>query len=189
MNNGEGDRFFTIGHSNRSLEEFIELLQEGGIEQVVDVRKLPGSNKYPHFNADTLAASLSEAGIDFIRSAPLTGRRPVSKDVSFEVNAWWENRSFHNYADYALSAEFSAGLAELIKQEPARRVALMCSEAVWWRCHRRIIADHLLAHDENVHHIVGKNQIKPAELSSGALIGSDKSVTYPLDQELVPAAP
>ena len=189
MNNREESRFFTIGHSNRSLEEFIELLQEGGIGQVVDVRKLPGSNKYPHFNADTLAASLSEVGIGFTRSAPLTGRRPVSKDVPFEVNAWWENRSFHNYADYALSDEFSAGLAELLGQETPQRVALMCSEAVWWRCHRRIITDHLLAHGENVQHIVGKNQIKPAELSSGALIGGDKRVTYPSDKELASDTP
>ncbi|MFC8304060.1 DUF488 family protein [Specibacter sp. NPDC057265] len=189
MNDGDGGRFFTIGHSNRSLDEFLELLQEGGIEQLVDVRKLPGSTKYPHFNADTLAASLSEVGIDFIRSAPLTGRRPVSKEVSFEVNAWWENRSFHNYADHALSEEFSAGLAELLQNPQAPRVALMCSEAVWWRCHRRIITDHLLAHGELVQHIIDKHQIKAAELSAGALIGSDKGVTYPVVKETEPGSP
>lgn len=189
MNDGEGGRFFTIGHSNRSLDEFLQLLQESGIEQLVDVRKLPGSTKYPHFNADTLAASLSRAGVDFMRSAPLTGRRPVSKDVSFEVNAWWENRSFHNYADHALSGEFSTGLTELLKSPKAPRMALMCSEAVWWRCHRRIITDHLLARGEQVHHIIDKNQIKAAELSTGALIGKGKIVTYPLVKETEPGSP
>ena len=168
---------FTIGHSNRPLDEFLELLQESAIEQVADVRKLPGSNKYPQFNNDALEASLAENGIKLIRLEGLTGRRPVSKDVPFEVNAWWENRSFHNYADHALSGEFHEALAAV--RSAAARTALMCSEAVWWRCHRRIIADHLLARGGEVLHILGRNQVKQAELSQGAVIGVDHEVTYP----------
>lgn len=182
MNSRTEGKFFTVGHSNRSLGEFIGLLQESAIEQVVDVRKLPGSTKYPHFNNDALRASLLEKGIELLRSDALTGRRPVSKNVPFEVNAWWENRSFHNYADHALSLEFSTGLAAIREQNTTRRIALMCSEAVWWRCHRRIIADHLLAHGENVLHILGSNQIKSAELSVGAIIGRDQTITYPTGQ-------
>ena len=168
---------FTIGHSNRPLDEFLELLRESDIEQVVDVRKLPGSTKYPQFNSGALKESLAENGITLIRLEGLTGRRPVSKDVPFEVNAWWENRSFHNYADHALSAEFSEALEEI--WSAASRTALMCSEAVWWRCHRRIIADHLLARGGEVLHILGKHQVNEAELSQGAVVGSDHEVTYP----------
>ncbi|MBD7994582.1 DUF488 domain-containing protein [Arthrobacter sp. Sa2CUA1] len=170
---------FTIGHSNRSLDEFLELLQESAIEQVADVRKLPGSKKYPQFNNDALEASLAEHGIKLIRLEALTGRRPVSKDVPFEVNAWWENRSFHNYADHALSAEFREALEELLGTAASSRTALMCSEAVWWRCHRRIIADHLLVRDAEVCHILGKGQVKPAELSAGAVVDTDRGLTYP----------
>ena len=171
---------FTIGHSNRSLDEFLDLLQESAIEQVADVRKLPGSTKYPQFNNDALEASLAEHGIKLIRLEALTGRRPVSKDVPFEVNAWWENRSFHNYADHALSPEFSEALEEI--RSAASRTALMCSEAVWWRCHRRIIADHLLARGGEVLHILGKHQVKEAELSQGAVVSADHEVTYPAVQ-------
>ncbi|MBD8042710.1 DUF488 domain-containing protein [Arthrobacter sp. Sa2BUA2] len=170
---------FTIGHSNRPLDEFLELLQESAIEQVADVRKLPGSKKYPQFNNDALEVSLAEHGIKLIRLEALTGRRPVNKDVPFEVNAWWENRSFHNYADHALSAEFREALAALLGTSASSRTALMCSEAVWWRCHRRIIADHLLVRDAEVCHILGKGQVKPAELSAGAVVDADRGLTYP----------
>ncbi|MDN5839232.1 MAG: DUF488 domain-containing protein, partial [Yaniella sp.] len=97
---------FTIGHSNRDLTDFVELLRQQAIEQVVDVRKLPGSKRYPQFNEDTLAQGLSEHGIELTRNQGLTGRRRVSKNLAFETNAWWKNRSFHNYADHALSPEF-----------------------------------------------------------------------------------
>ncbi len=169
----------TIGHSNRSLDEFLELLQEHGIEQVLDVRKLPGSNKYPQFNADTLSAALREHGITLLRKEALTGRRPVSKIIPFEVNAWWQVRSFHNYADHAMSEEFRQALTELQELGSEHATALMCSEAVWWRCHRRLITDHLLAHNVKVLHILGHASSKPAELSDGAVVGPDLSVSYP----------
>jgi uncharacterized protein (DUF488 family) len=172
--------FFTIGHSNRPLQDFTDLLRASAIEQVMDVRRLPGSARYPQFNDDILGSALAESGIHLVRLEALTGRRPVSKVVPFEVNAFWQNRSFHNFADHALSADFRAALAALRQAGGQLRTAVMCSEAVWWRCHRRIIADHLLAHGEDVRHILGANQVKPAELTAGAVVHSDESVTYPL---------
>ncbi len=162
--------FLTIGHSNRSLEEFIDLLRDSGAEVVVDVRKLPGSNANPQFNEDVLGDALAAVGIELRRLDGLTGRRPVSRDVPFEVNGWWENRSFHNYADHALGAEFAADIAVLLDWGDERRCAVMCSEAVWWRCHRRIIADYLLAHDREVLHVLGPGQTAEAVLSSGAVV-------------------
>lgn len=169
---------YTVGHSDRSIEDFIALLRSVDIEQVVDVRRLPGSRKHPQFDEDALRESLDAAGIRFDRIAELGGRRPVSKEVPFEVNAFWQNRSFHNYADHALSDEFRAGLHELVGYGRELRTTVMCSEAVWWRCHRRIIADHLLARGEEVFHLMGGGRAQPAELTSGALVDGDR-VVYP----------
>lgn len=170
--------FYTIGHSNRSIEEFYELLEEHNIAHVVDVRKLPGSKRYPHFNADTLGNYLAEQDVQFSRSAGLTGRRKVSKDIPFQVNAWWQNRSFHNYADHALSQEFHEALRDLEKRGTETSTAIMCSEAVWWRCHRRIIADYLLVHNHQVEHILGPGQLMSAELSDGAVVQDDGTIHY-----------
>lgn len=170
--------FYTIGHSNRSIEEFSELLEEHNIAHVVDVRKLPGSKRYPHFNADTLGDYLADQDVEFSRSAGLTGRRKVSKDVPFEVNAWWQNRSFHNYADHALSQEFHEALSDLEKLGTEMSTAIMCSEAVWWRCHRRIIADYLLANKHRVEHIMGPGQLMTAEFSDGAVVQDDGTIHY-----------
>lgn len=175
---------FTIGHSNRDLSEFLALRADNDIERIVDVRRLPGSTRYPQFNEDALRASLHEHGIAYSRSEALTGRRRVSKTVPFEVNAWWRNRSFHNYADHALSEEFRAGITELRELGDTQRTAVMCSEAVWWRCHRRIIADYLLAAGDEVVHVLGEGQTAAAELSSGAVMGAaEGTLTYPPDAE------
>ncbi len=170
--------FFTVGHSTRSIEEFIELIRSADIESVIDVRRLAGSRWYPQFDEDSLRDSLDGAGIRFGRIAELGGRRPVSKEVPFEVNAFWQNRSFHNYADYALSEEFRDGFAQLRERGREHRTSVMCSEAVWWRCHRRIIADHLIAHGEQVVHLMSPQQHPTASLTAGAVIG-DRLVTYP----------
>jgi len=164
---------FTIGHSDRSLAEFVGLLEQSAVETIVDVRRLPGSNRYPQFNQDNLTASLEENGLGYSWAHGLTGRRPKSKTVPPEVNAWWENQSFHNYADHALSDEFRDSLAHLREQGQDRRLAVMCSEAVWWRCHRRIAAG------EQVLHIMGGGRVEPAELSSGAIVQDDLGITYP----------
>lgn len=170
---------FTIGHSTRTIDEFLLLLQENRVESLVDVRRLPGSRRYPQFDQEALAASLRDAGIGYRRAEGLTGRRPVSRDVPFETNAWWQNRSFHNYADHALSTDFEVALDDLRAEGQLRRVTVMCSESVWWRCHRRIIADHLLARDELVRHILGPGHVDPAALSAGAVVRADGAVTYP----------
>lgn len=169
---------YTVGHSTRAIDEFIDLLRQAGVDFLVDVRRLPGSRAHPQFNEDALAASLAEHRIEYERIAELAGRRSASKDVPFETNAWWENRSFHNYADHALSEEFAVGLARLLELSAVHSVAVMCSEAVWWRCHRRIISDHLLAGGESVVHLIDAAPGSPAVLSAGAEVAAN-TVTYP----------
>lgn len=180
----------TVGHSTHPLEDFIELLRGAQVGAIVDVRRLPGSNRYPWFNEDALAESLPGARIAYRRAASLGGRRNVSRDVPHDINALWRNRSFHNYADHALGEEFAEGLDELIRRsEPVDEdgasdtaTAVMCSEAVWWRCHRRIIADHLLARGIAVGHLMPDGRVVPAELTPGA-VARDGTVVYPAAPE------
>ncbi|MFD5225107.1 DUF488 family protein [Microbacterium sp. NPDC058342] len=169
----------TVGHSTHPLEDFLTLLVDAGAAAVVDVRRLPGSTRYPWFDEDALAMSLRAAGMGYSRIEELTGRRPRQHDVPDDVNALWRNRSFHNYADHALGDEFAAGLDELIELADARHPpAVMCSEAVWWRCHRRIIADHLLARGIAVAHLMPDGRVVPAALTAGALADGVR-VEYP----------
>lgn len=168
---------FTVGHSTHPLAEFLDMLGDNGVEHLVDVRKLPGSRRFPHFDQDALRDSRAGAGIGYDWVEPLTGRRKVSTTVPFEVNAFWNNRSFHNYADHALSEEFVSAVETLV--DAPRATVLLCSEAVWWRCHRRIITDHLLARGVEVTHIMGPSQTQAATLTAGAVVGPDHQVTYP----------
>jgi len=171
--------FFTIGHSNRSLEEFVELLNSADIELVADIRKFPRSRANPQFNVDTLAASLAPFDISYEPMSVLGGRRGVVKSMPPDVNGLWRNLSFHNYADYALSEEFSVGLRDLLKRGREQRCAIMCSEAVWWRCHRRIVTDYLIASGETVSHIMALGRLEPAQLTQGAVIRPDGKLVYP----------
>ena len=171
--------FFTVGHSNRSLEEFVELLSGAEVRVLADVRRIPRSRANPQFNQDVLGGSLAPFGISYELMSALGGRRGIVKSVSPDVNGLWRNLSFHNYADYALSAEFGAGLRHLIEQGSERRCAVMCSEAVWWRCHRRIIADYLLVADARVFHILGRDSVAPASLTKAATPQLDGTLTYP----------
>jgi uncharacterized protein (DUF488 family) len=171
--------FYTVGHSTRSLEELAALLGVGGIELVADVRTVPKSRTNPQFNQATLPQSLAAFGLAYEPMPELGGLRGRSKTVGPEVNGLWENASFHNYADYALSNEFHAGLDRLVALGRERRTAVMCSEAVWWRCHRRIIADYLLARGETVLHLMGPDRVEPARLTEGALVNRDRTVAYP----------
>ncbi|MBD8010895.1 MULTISPECIES: DUF488 family protein [Microbacterium] len=171
----------TVGHSTHPLEEFTGLLRAADVGAVIDVRRLPGSNRYPWFNADALAASLPEQDIRYLRIEQLGGRRNLQRDVPDEVNGMWRNRSFHNYADYALSGEFAEGVDELlaVAEDVAGAAAVMCSEAVWWRCHRRIIADHLLARGVAVGHLMPDGRVAEATLTPGAE-PRDGTVEYPV---------
>jgi uncharacterized protein (DUF488 family) len=171
--------FFTIGHSTRPIGEFIELLTASEVGVVVDVRTVPRSRTNPQYNREALPESLSEFQIAYQHVAELGGLRPRAQDVAPDVNAFWENQSFHNYADYAMGSGFRSGLAKLRELGRVRRCAVMCAEAVWWRCHRRIIADYLLAAGEQVFHILGPHSVTPASLTKGAALQSDGAPTYP----------
>ena len=173
--------FFTIGHSTRPVDEFISLVGGVGIERVVDVRTIPRSRTNPQYNSDSFAQTLAKAGIDYEHSAALGGLRGVNRDIAPDLNAFWQNRSFHNYADYAMGDAFRAALAELRERGHATPSVIVCAEAVWWRCHRRIIADCLIAAGETVLHIMGPDHVDAAKLTPAARIGGDGSVTYPAE--------
>ena len=147
--------FFTIGHSTRPIDEFVALLMTAEVKLVVDVRTVPRSRTNPQFNRDALPSSLASHGVAYEHFAALGGLRGKQPGVSPDVNAFWENASFHNYADYALSAEFRSGLEKLRERGHATRSTVMCAESLWWRCHRRIISDYLIAAGDEVLHILG----------------------------------
>lgn len=170
--------FHTIGHSTHEIADFIGLLKQAGIVRLIDVRSIRRSRTNPQFNQDTLPAALAPDGIAYTAMADLGGRRSRQHNVAPEVNGYWENASFHNYADYALQPAFRAALAELRTMGHTGRCAIMCAEVVWWRCHRRIIADHLLAAGEIVCHIL-PDRIDAASLTPGARLNADGLVTYP----------
>jgi uncharacterized protein (DUF488 family) len=169
--------FYTIGHSTRPLEAFVDLLRDCEVRLVVDVRTVPRSRTNPQYNRDTLPRSLAEFQIGYEHIAALGGLRGHKRDVPPSVNGFWQNKSFHNYADYALSQEFRDGLARLRTLGHATTCAIMCAEAVWWRCHRRIIADYLIAAGETVCHILGPGHVDPARLTQAARAGPD-GLTY-----------
>ena len=160
--------FYTIGHSTRSIEEFVALLQECGVRLVVDVRTVPRSRTNPQYNRDALPDALAPFQIGYEHVAALGGLRGKKRDVAPDVNGFWQNKSFHNYADYALSDEFESGLDELMAAAAEQRTAIMCAEAVWWRCHRRIIADYLLLRGRSVIHLMGEGRNEPARITPAA---------------------
>ncbi|MAN76443.1 MAG: DNA repair protein [Rhizobiales bacterium] len=170
---------FTVGHSNHSLETFIAMIGAARVDAVIDVRSFPRSKTNPQFNIDTFAHALSLHQIDYGHWPDLGGRRKRQANVSTDTNGLWNNLSFHNYADYALTTQFQSDLDRLIAFASHRCPALMCSEAVWWRCHRRIITDYLIARDIEVLHIMGEGKISAAKLSPGATVGGDDLVRYP----------
>lgn len=172
--------FYTIGHSTRPLETFVEMLRAAGVAVVADIRTVPKSRTNPQYNKETLPDSLAEFQVGYDHIAELGGLRGKAKVVAPDVNGFWENQSFHNYADYAAFSEsFRSGLDRLIARGRKRRCAMMCSEAVWWRCHRRLVADHLIARGETVFHLMGTERIEPARLTKGAQIQPSGAVVYP----------
>ena len=173
---------YTIGHSTRSTDELIALLRENGVDLLVDVRTVPRSRFNPQFNTDALPAPLAEAGIGYRHIAALGGLRHRQKDAPPSRNTLWRNDAFRNYADYAATDRFRDGLAELRGLAQDHRCAIMCAEAVWWRCHRRIIADYLLAAGEGVTHIMGPGNTEPAALTPGAEPQPDGTILYPAPQ-------
>jgi len=171
--------FFTIGHSTRPRDDFVALLREAEVRVVADVRTIPRSRTNPQYNADALEPALAAYQIGYEHIAALGGLRGRQRDVPPTLNAFWQNESFHNYADYAMSEAFRTGLARLRELGRQHSCAIMCAEAVWWRCHRRIIADYLLAANERVLHILAPGSISPAHMTDGVRVGSSGVLTYP----------
>jgi len=170
---------FTIGHSTRSLEEFLALLAEFGVRHLADVRAIPRSRTNPQFNRDTLPRALRAAGVTYHHAAALGGRRRRGH-ADPARNALWRNEAFHAYADHAETEPFRQPLDELLAAARPPHLAVMCAEALWWRCHRRIIADYLLARALPVAHIMAAGKCEPARLTPGAQVMPDATVQYPL---------
>lgn len=169
---------YTIGHSTHPIEEFTAWLQSAGVDFIVDVRTIPRSRTNPQFNLDALPQALKKAGIGHRHIAELGGLRSRQKQLQESPNTFWENKSFRNYADYALSDAFRKGLDELEALVAKHACALMCAEAVWWRCHRRIIADYLLAEGYPVFHIMGMGKIEPARMTEAAAPVGERMLRY-----------
>jgi uncharacterized protein (DUF488 family) len=161
-------RIWTIGHSTRKIDIFLSLLQENGIKVVADVRMFPGSKRYPQFGREALAESLSKAGIRYEHFPELGGRRKAKPDSR---NTAWRNESFRGYADYMETEDFGNGIARLVDlANESGPTAIMCAEAVWWRCHRSLISDYLKARGVEVIHILDRKKTEPHPFTSAARI-------------------
>jgi uncharacterized protein (DUF488 family) len=169
---------YTIGHSTRSIGELIALLNEHAVEVLVDVRRFPGSRRHPQFGSAALAASLGAAGVGYRHAEALGGRRAADISAA-SPNTAWRNAAFRAYADYMATPPFRAALDELIAVASDRTAAIMCAEAVPWRCHRRLITDALLARGLPVADIIGPGPASPARLSEHARVLADGGVIYP----------
>lgn len=177
MVDASGATVYTIGHSTQSGEAFVERLRGAGIGVLADVRTFPGSRRYPHFNQEALVERLPEAGIEYAWLKALGGRRRSTLgDAS--PNVGLRHPSFRNYADHMLTPEFRGGIAALLEHARRARTAIMCAEAVYWRCHRRLVSDYLLAGGASVLHIMPDGTIRPHTLTPGAQLNSDGNLIY-----------
>ncbi len=159
---------FTIGHSTRSLDELVAALRAHGIERLVDIRSFPMSRRLPQFNRESLEAELPKSGIEYVWMKALGGRRKKIRDDS--PNTALRSDSFRNYADYMLTPEFRHAAAELVRMAEARPTAFMCAERVYFRCHRKMVSDYLVAHGHTVMHIDGAGPLRPHTLMEVARI-------------------
>jgi len=169
---------FTIGHSTRPLDEFIELLRANDVQRVIDIRTIPRSRHNPQFNRDTLGPALRKSGIAYVHLRKLGGLRHAKRD---SVNLGWHNTSFRGFADYMGTPEFATGLARAIKLAEAKPSALMCAEAVPWRCHRSLVADALMVRGIQVQDIVSASLPRPHKLTPFARVRGMR-ITYPNDK-------
>jgi uncharacterized protein (DUF488 family) len=167
MKHNEQLEVWTVGHSTRSGAEFIQILKSFEIATLVDIRTYPGSRRYPQFNQAELSASLEAAGIQYVHAPNLGGRRRARKD---STNIAWRNEQFRGYADYMETQEFREAMAELLKLAQRKRTAIMCAEAVWWRCHRSLVSDYLKAAGIVVNHILTEKKSEVHPYTSAATI-------------------
>ena len=185
MTREPGDTIFTIGHSTRTLADFVALLRQVDVTLLVDVRSIPRSRMTPQFNKDTLPAALAAEGIGYQHLDALGGRRHHRKGAPPSENMYWRVAAFRHYADYAETNDFRTGLQALLELARDDRCAIMCAEAVWWRCHRRIITDYLLAGGTPVEHIMGLGQVVSATLTPGARVLADGTLRYPAPDDVI----
>lgn len=171
MKTSEKNTIYTIGHSTRAIAEFLDLLKSFNIKIVADIRSLPGSRKFPQFNQENLKLSLEENGIEYIYIANLGGRRKVNPDSK---NTTWRNKSFQAYADFMETDSFENGMGNLTKLALKKPTAMMCSEAVWWRCHRSMVSDYLKAKGWEVLHIMSRGKATEHPYTSSARIVGEK---------------
>jgi len=166
---------WTIGHSNRTLDDFVTLIRSHRIALVADVRRFPGSRRYPHFNKEALGAALAEQGVGYLHFPELGGRR---KALAGSRNSAWRNEAFRGYADYMETEEFRSAISRLTWEALRRRTAIMCAEALWWQCHRSLIADYLKAAGWQVLHILGPQKTEEHRYTEPACISGDGNLTY-----------
>jgi uncharacterized protein (DUF488 family) len=176
--NGKKDVIFTIGHSNRTFDEFVELLRSNGVKRVMDIRTIPRSRHNPQFNRETLGSALKKFGIAYVHLKKLGGLRHADPE---SINLGWHNASFRGFADYMQTAEFEAGLERAMKLAESKLSALMCAEAVPWRCHRSLVADALLIRGYQVLEIVGASRPRIHTLTPFARVRG-MQITYPTDK-------
>ncbi len=169
---------FTIGHSTRTLDAFLAALAAARVDSVADVRRFPQSRRHPHFNAENLAPALDLAGIAYRHFPDLGGRRGNRVDGLASPHTLWREAPFRNFADYAETPPFRAALARLIAMSETGRPAILCAEAVWWRCHRRIITDYLIARGIAVEHIFDEEKRAAATMTPGARPRADGTILY-----------
>jgi uncharacterized protein (DUF488 family) len=173
---------YTIGHSTHAIERFLELLAMHEIQCLADVRRFPGSRRLPHFNQDDFAAALGKASVEYRWFQELGGRRGRVKDDQLPQprpdNTALRNDSFRNYADYMVTAEFAETIAQLRNKSEKSRTAIMCSEGLYWKCHRRLISDYLLGQNVEVQHIMPDGKLRAHELTPGAVFTAG-TLTYP----------
>ncbi len=172
-------RAFTVGHSTRTLDELLRVLADGGVETLVDVRTVPRSRRHPHFAGDALALSLPAAGLEYVHAPALGGFRRPRRD---SPNGGWEHPAFRGYADHMTSEDFAGALAALEERARERATCVMCAEAQWWRCHRRLIADALTVRGWEVLHLgLGGGEPPRHVLTPFAVVDGER-ITYPAPQ-------
>jgi len=171
-------KLFTIGHSTRPEDEFLSLLREFKIEVLVDIRRFPGSHRFPQFNRESLEKILPAEGIEYIWFEDLGGRRSA-RDIEKSLNAGLKSPGFRSYADYMQTEKFRNAVEQLVSVASIKKAAIMCAEKLFWKCHRRLLSDYLVAQGIQVEHIIEQNRLQPHKLSPDAAITKESQVIYP----------
>jgi len=183
-------KLFTIGHSTRPLDEFLFLLREFKISTLVDIRRFPGSRKFPHFNRQSLEQTLPSARIEYIWLEDLGDRRS-GPGIDKSLNPGLKSAGFRNYADYMQTEPFHLAVERLLSVAATKPAAIMCAEKLFWKCHRRLLSDYLVAHNCLVEHIIESGRLQPHKLSAGTVVTDDLQVIYPsiASDDDTPASP